>query len=224
MTRVFPAIFLVLVLLLPSFGQAGPGKAKSPVLHDVSLATEQAPEHFTVRLKTTKGPILIEVTRAWAPLGADRFYNLVKAGFYDKAVFFRVIIGFMAQVGIHGDPSVAAVWHEASIPDDPVVQSNTVGMVAFATAGPNTRTTQFFISLMDNSRLDESGFSPFGIVRDIKVADKLWGGYGEGAPQSRGPNQDRIREEGDAYLAEFPKLDSIISARVIKTTKPKGKK
>ncbi|MCS6798870.1 MAG: peptidylprolyl isomerase [Myxococcota bacterium] len=177
--------------------------------------TERAPERFIARLETTEGPIRIEVRRAWAPHGADRFYNLVRAGYYDDVAFFRVLEGFVAQAGIHGDPRVNAVWREATIPDDPVVQSNVRGTVAFAMAGPGTRTTQFFISYGDNRQLDAMGFAPFGRVLDMTAADRLHAGYGEGAPRGQGPDQSRIQREGNEYLRRnFPELDYIVSARI----------
>lgn len=179
---------------------------------------EKAPEVFSARLSTTKGDLLIQVRRAWAPHGADRFYQLVKSGFYTDVAFFRVIDGFMAQTGIHGDPAVAARWRADRIPDDPSAgQSNTRGMVTFATAGPGTRTTQFFINFKDNSFLDNQGFPPFGkVVEGDAVLDKLYRGYGEGAPSGRGPDQGRIQAEGNAYLkAAFPELDYIKSASLV---------
>ena len=186
------------------------------VLKDPSKATLTAPAEYTVELTTTKGKILMDVKRAWAPKGADRFYNLVKAGFYDDVAFFRVIQGFMAQVGIHGDPSVAAVWRRATFEDDPVKESNKRGMVSFATAGPNTRTTQFFINFGDNSNLDGMGFAPFAKVRDMTVVDQIHAGYGEGAPRGAGPSQGLMQQKGNSYLKEsFPKLDYIESARVV---------
>ncbi len=194
----------------------GEGTSKKAVdLTDPTTATEKAPDKYTVKLKTTKGDILIDVERAWAPLGADRFYNLVKSGFYDDTAFFRVIPGFMAQIGIHGDPKVAAAWRAARIQDDPVKGSNTRGMVSFATAGPNTRTTQFFINFGNNARLDGMGFAPFGKVRNMDIVDKLHGGYGEGAPNGKGPNQGRLNREGNKYLkADFPELDYIEKATI----------
>ncbi|MCB9526990.1 MAG: peptidylprolyl isomerase [Myxococcales bacterium] len=191
--------------------------AQNPILRDPSKATEQAPEQYTVELDTTAGPIRIDVTRAWAPRGADRFYNLVRAGYYDDVAFFRVIPGFMAQVGLHGEPEINKIWREARIEDDPVRASNTRGMVSFATAGPNTRTTQFFINFGDNNNLDGMGFSPFGKVQDASMAtvDALHGGYGEGAPRGKGPMQGRIQAEGNAYLKrDFPELSYIKSARI----------
>jgi len=188
-----------------------------PKLLDPAAANEEAPAEFAVELATTKGAIVIDVTRAWSPRGADRFYNMVKLGYFTDVAFFRVIEGFMAQGGIHGDPRVNRAWRQARIDDDPPEQSNTRGMVSFAMAGPNTRTTQFFISFSDeNARLDEMGFSPFGRVRDMAPVDALYSGYGEGAPQGRGPMQGRVQAQGNSYLkADFPELDYIQSARIL---------
>lgn len=178
-------------------------------------ADRTAPEQFSARLETTKGEIIIDVTRAWAPRGADRFYTLVKLGYFDDTAFFRVVQGFMAQIGIHGDPRVNEVWRSRRIPDDAAQQSNTRGMVSFATSGPDSRVNQFFINLVDNSRLDAMGFAPFGKVREMAAADALHAGYGEGAPAGMGPMQVRIQREGNTYLrAEFPQLDYIVKARI----------
>ena len=182
-------------------------------------ATATAPAVYKVKLTTTKGDFTVEVHRDWAPLGADRFYNLVKVGFFNDIAFFRVVKGFMVQFGIHGDPKIAREWKDARIQDDPTgKQSNTKGMVTFAMAGPNTRTTQIFINYANNARLDSMGFPPFGKVVDgMKVVDDIEGMYGEGAPGGRGPAQGRIQSEGNAYLkAEFPKLDYIKSAIIVK--------
>ncbi len=178
---------------------------------------DAAPATFRARFETSAGDFVVEVHRDWAPNGADRFYSLVKSGYYDGARFFRVLSGFMAQFGIHRDPKVSAVWRERRIPDDPVRQSNTRGMVSFATAGPNTRTTQAFINYRDNGMLDGQGFAPFGrVVEGMEVVDRLYAGYGEGAPQGRGPDQGRIQAEGNAYLErEFPKLDYVKRATVV---------
>jgi peptidyl-prolyl cis-trans isomerase A (cyclophilin A) len=202
---------------------SAPAQAPVPAAGGAALlspqsATEKAPDVYKVKMSTTKGDLVIEVHRAWAPNGADRFYNLVKIGFFDGCEFFRVIDGFMAQIGIHGDPAVAAKWHDANIPDDPSIgQSNQRGVVTFATAGPNTRTTQFFISFKDNSFLDSQGFPPIGkVVEGDAVLDQLYRGYGEGAPGGNGPDQGRIQAEGNAYLkAQFPNLDAIKSARLV---------
>ena len=176
----------------------------------------RAPDQYTVELDTTKGAILIDVRRDWAPHGADRFYELVKNGYYTDVAFFRVIGGFMAQVGISGDPALNAEWREKTIPDDPVKASNTRGTVTFATSGPDSRTTQFFINFGDNSRLDAMGFAPFGKVRDMAPVDALYDGYGEGAPRGGGPSQSLMQSQGNAYLRQnFPKLDYIKSAKIL---------
>ena len=186
-------------------------------LLDPSRATERAPARFRVRFETTKGPFVVEVTRAWAPRGADRFYNLVKAGYYDDVAFFRVIEGFMVQFGINGSPEVNGAWREARIPDDPVTQSNRRGMVTYAMAGPDTRTTQLFINLKNNASLDSQGFAPFGRVTEgMSVVDSIYSGYGEGAPQGMGPDQGRAQYEGNAYLrGSFPRMDFVKTARVV---------
>ncbi len=176
----------------------------------------RAPDRYMVELDTTKGPIVIEVRREWAPQGADRFYELVQNGYYTDVAFFRVIGGFMAQTGISGDPALNVQWREKTIPDDPVKASNTRGTVSFATSGPNSRTTQFFINFGDNSRLDGMGFAPFGKVKDMAPVDALYDGYGEGAPRGRGPSQPLIQSRGNDYLREsFPKLDYIKSAKIL---------
>jgi len=192
--------------------------AKPDLSNPASAAMRQrAPGTFRARFETRKGSFVIAVQRDWAPLGADRFYNLVKSGYFDGARFFRVIPGFMAQFGIHGDPQVAAAWRDATIPDDPVRQHNTRGAVSFATAGPGTRTTQLFINYGDNSQLDGMGFAPLGqVVEGMDVVDALYGGYGEGAPRGRGPDQGRIQLEGNVYLErEFPRLDYVRVASIV---------
>ena len=192
--------------------------APAAALLDPSRATERAPDRFRVRFETTKGPFVVEVTRAWAPRGADRFFNLVRAGYYDDVAFFRVIEGFMVQFGINGDPRVNTVWQTARIPDDPVIQSNRRGMVTYAMAGPDTRTTQLFINFRDNRGLDGQGFAPFGaVVEGLAVVDALYSGYGEGAPRGLGPDQGRAQAEGNAYLrGSFPRMDFVKTARVAK--------
>jgi peptidyl-prolyl cis-trans isomerase A (cyclophilin A) len=187
-------------------------------LYHPEKATEKAPDKFKVKFATTKGDFVVEVTRAWAPNGADRFYNLIKLGYYDGARFYRAVEGFMVQFGISADPSVNGAWIRANIADDPVVKSNTRGYMTFAMAGPGTRTTQLFINYADkNSRLDRMGFPPFAQVVDgMKVVDSLYKGYGEGAPAGKGPDQGRAQREGEAYLAkEFPELDKIKEARLV---------
>ena len=193
--------------------------SSKPALNNPSSLNEQAPDVYWAKLDTTKGAIVIKVTRDWAPIGADRFYNLVKNGFFNDARFFRMIPGFIVQFGISADPNVSAVWHDADIQDDPVKQSNAAGTVTFATAGPNTRTTQVFINLANNQMLDSQGFAPFGAVtQGMDVAQSLYSGYGEGAPQGNGPDQQLIQSQGETYLAQnFPKLDKIKSATILQS-------
>lgn len=179
-----------------------------------------APETYRAHFETSEGDFVVEVHREWAPHGADRFYNLVRHGYYDGARFFRVIEGFMAQFGIPGDPEVAAAVSSLPIPDDPVVQGNTRGRVTFAQASrPGTRTSQVFINFADNSNLDGSGFAAFGeVVEGMEVVDALHDGYGEGAPGGGGPEQGRIREEGNEYLErEFPELDYVVRATIVES-------
>lgn len=207
-----------LVLSLALLATAvSPVLAQKAKLGDPAALTEQAPATYKAKFDTSKGSFVIQVTRAWAPNGADRFYNLVKNGYFDDGRFFRVISGFMAQFGLNGDPALNAKWRVARIQDDRVAQSNTRGMVTFATSGPNARTTQVFINFDDNSRLDGMGFAPFGkVVSGMDVVDKLYSGYGEGAPDGRGPNQNRIQTEGNAYLTQsFPRLDHVTKATIV---------
>jgi len=203
------AIALALTWTAPAFSQG---------LANPAALNEQAPATYRVKFDTTKGPFVVEVHRDWAPVGADRFYNLVKNGFYDNARFFRVISGFMVQFGINADPKISAVWRDAHIKDDPVRQSNKRGFITFATAGPNTRTTQVFINFGDNAGLDGQGFAPFGqVISGMNVVDTLFGGYGEGAPSGQGPDQSRVQREGNAYLMkDFGKLDYIKTATIEK--------
>lgn len=200
----------------PAAEAPAPAARETPAhLTNPGLATRQAPDRYAVALETTKGTLHIDVRRDWAPLGADRFYNLVRLGFFEDVAFFRVLDRFVAQSGLHGDPAVNTAWRDARIQDDPVKESNTAGMVTFATSGPHSRTTQFFINTGDNVGLDRMGFAPFGRVRELDLARSLHSGYGEGAPSGRGPMQSRIQREGNAYLREqFPDLDYIKSATI----------
>ncbi|MGH9477272.1 MAG: peptidylprolyl isomerase [Terriglobales bacterium] len=177
---------------------------------------QAAPSLYTVTFTTTRGPFEVEVHRDWAPLGAGRFYYLARHGYFNGCAFFRVIPKFVVQWGISPDPKIAAAWKNANIPDDPVKQSNTRGMITFATSGANTRTTQVYINYGNNSRLDKMGFAPFGqVVSGMHVVDELYAGYGEGAPRRKGPDQDRIQKEGAAYLSkDFPLLDRIVKTTV----------
>ena len=190
--------------------------ANMDILKDPSKLTETAPESFKAKFTTTKGDFTLEITRAWSPLGADRFYNLVKNGYFKDIAFFRVISGFMVQFGIHGDPSVSAAWRAAGIKDDPVKQTNAKGYISYAMAGPNTRTTQLFINFGNNANLDSSGFSPFGKVTEgMAVVESIYSGYGEGAPSGMGPDQGLVQRQGNKYLkSEFPKMDYILTAAI----------
>jgi peptidyl-prolyl cis-trans isomerase A (cyclophilin A) len=198
------------VLSTTTIGAAQPDRSK---LRDPQL-TEQAPEIFRARFATTRGPFVIEVHRVWAPLAADRFYNLVKNGFYDDTRFFRVLDGFMVQFGLNGDPDVQRPWQLANLRDEPVTQSNTRGFVSFTReSAPHSRYTMIFINARDNSYLDAEGFAPFGqVVSGMEVVDALYSGYG----RQNVPDQRRILREGNAYLAsEYPKLDSVTTATIV---------
>jgi peptidyl-prolyl cis-trans isomerase A (cyclophilin A) len=194
-------------------GTAAAG-APNPVLLHPSKLRAKAPSVFSARFTTTKGSFVVTVHRAWAPRGADRFYNLVRAGFYDGDRLFRVLPGFVVQFGINPSPKVSKAWQNAVIPDDPVLRSNVPGTISFATAGPNTRTTQVFINLGSNSRLDSYGFAPFGrVTSDMTAIAKLYHGYGEGPSKA----QQQLAEQGDAFVRKtFPKLDRILSARIVR--------
>jgi len=185
--------------------------ATDPLLLHPEKLMAKAPDVYQVKLATTKGDIVVEVTRAWAPVGADRFYNLVKHGFYNDASFFRIVPGFVVQFGLSGNPEVNAAWKNANLKDDPVTQSNKPGTLTFATAGPNTRTTQLFINLGNNGPLDGQGFAPFGqVTSGMDVVQKLYSGYGEQ------PDQGSITRLGKAYVdSNFPKIDRIETATII---------
>ena len=186
--------------------QSSDSTARAP-----SSAATQAPDSFRVAFETTRGNFVVDVIRKWSPHGVDRFHELVTSGYFTDVAFFRVLPGFVAQFGMHGDPSVNKRWDDRPIPDDSVVQSNKRGTLVFATSGPNTRGNQFFINFADNASLDRQGFSPFGrVVEGMGVVDSIYAGYGEE------PDQGRIGAEGNRYLKRsFPRLDYIKSARVV---------
>jgi peptidyl-prolyl cis-trans isomerase A (cyclophilin A) len=193
---------------------ATPAKNYTKELLAAAKANEKAPDTYKVKFDTTRGVFTVTVTRAWAPLGADRFYSLVKHHFYDNAAFFRVVPQFVVQFGISSTPTVSAAWKKTDIKDDPVTQTNKRGALVFATAGPNTRTTQVFINLKDNTRLDGMGFAPFGVVdgNGMNVVEMMYEGYGDSA----GPDQDQLEKQGDPYLKKgWPKLDYIKSATLM---------
>jgi peptidyl-prolyl cis-trans isomerase A (cyclophilin A) len=199
------------LLVALALGCAAAAQGPPSTLLDPAELTEQAPGVFSARFETSQGPFVIEAHREWAPLAADRFYNLVKNGFYDGTRFFRVIEGFMVQFGMNGDPAVQKAWQTARLRDEPVKQSNTRGFVSFTQESmPNTRFTMIFINTVDNSFLDKQGFAPFGrVVAGMEVVDKLYSGYG----RANVPDQRRMLREGNAYLeAEYPKLDYVKTA------------
>jgi len=196
-------LFVVLAAVPAAYGQAN--------LKNPSALKERAPAVYKVKFDTSAGVFEVEVHADWAPNGADRFYNLVKNGYYDGCRFFRVVPGFMVQFGINGDPATQRTWVDATIPDEPVKQGNTRGFITFAKSGaPNSRTTQVFINFKDNSFLNRQGFSPFGrVIGGMEVVDKIYSGYGEQ------PEQGRIQAEGNTYLTKaFPKLDYIKKATI----------
>jgi peptidyl-prolyl cis-trans isomerase A (cyclophilin A) len=202
------AAAVAVALVAGSAVLAAPEKLTNP-----AKLTAKAPEKFKARFDTTKGTFVIEVQREWSPNGADRFYNLVKNGYYDGVKFFRVVPGFVVQWGIHGDPSIATTWLKATIPDDVVKESNKRGFVTYAKSNaPNSRSVQLFINLVDNARLDGMGFAPFGKVAEgMDVVEKLYGGYAEGLTKLQG----RIAEEGNAFLEKnYPELDGIKKASI----------
>jgi peptidyl-prolyl cis-trans isomerase A (cyclophilin A) len=186
-----------------------------PALLQPNSLTEKSPDIFDAEFSTTKGSFTVRVTRAWAPLGADRFYNLVKHGYFTDAAFFRNVPGFIVQFGLSADPAVNKVWRSANIKDDPVTQSNKPGSITFATAGPNTRTTQLFINFGNNTFLDSQGFAPFGqVTAGMDVVQKFYSGYGER------PDQGSITALGKAYLDKnFPNIDSIKTATIVTPAK-----
>ncbi len=213
------AATLVAIPAFATAGQAGKVDLSKAALRNPDRLKEKAPDTFRADFVTSVGTFVIEVHRDWSPNGADRFYNLVKSGFFDNCRFFRVISNFMVQFGINGDPAVTAAWANARIPDEPVKQSNIRGYVSFAKGGPNSRSTQVFINFRDNgkagSMLDAQGFSPFGqVISGMDVVDKLYSEYGENAQRQ----SMRIQAEGNAYLTkQFPKLDYIKKATIEKS-------
>jgi peptidyl-prolyl cis-trans isomerase A (cyclophilin A) len=204
-------ISLIALASVAAFAFAPTGASAQSFANPAALV-EKAPATFKARFETSKGAFVIQVNRDWAPNGADRFYNLVKSGFFDDTRFFRVVPNFMVQFGVNGDPKVSPAWMNARIPDDPVKQSNKLGYATFATSGPNSRTTQMFINFKDNAFLDSQGFSPFGqVVSGMDVVNKIHSGYGEQ------PNQGAIQQQGNAYLnSQFPQLDFVRKATIEK--------
>lgn len=190
--------------------------APPPATTEVKKEPEKVPEVYRVRFDTSKGAFTVEVTRAWAPRGADHFYNLVHTGFYNGARFYRVVRNYVAQFGIAADPDMNRLWGSTSIPDDPVKESNRKGTIAFAMRGPGTRTTQVFINLKDNRALDKDGFAPFGkVVEGMEVVESLYNSYGDLPPRGNGPDPKLIESRGNSYLeSRFPRLDFIRKAAI----------
>ncbi len=215
--RSYMAVLLAAAFVASVVPSASAQTASNAALKSPAKLTVTAPASYKVKFDTSAGVFVVQVTREWAPNGADRFYNLVKNGYYDDCRFFRVIAGFMVQFGINGDPALNNVWREARIAPDPVKQSNKRGFITYAMGGsPDTRTTQVFINFRDNANLDGMGFAPFGqILSGMDVVDKIYSGYGEGAPRGLGPDQGRTQMEGNVYLKkDFPKLDYVKKATI----------
>ena len=210
-------VALVATLALVTARDLTAQQEKPTALGNPATLKDTAPATYTAHFETSAGAFVITVNRDWAPHGADRFFNLVKSGFFNDVRFFRAIPNFMVQFGIHGDPSIATAWRNARLPVDKVVQSNRRGFVTYAMgASPDTRTTQVFINFRDNANLDAMGFAPFGqVTTGMEVVDKIYTGYGEGAPRGSGPDQGRLQAEGNAYLMKsFPKLDYMKTATI----------
>lgn len=226
-----PLVLAAIALFLPALAaqetrpaEKEPGKKgrPHPALLDPSKATKKPPETYRVKLETTKGDVLLEVDTSKSPRGAKRFYNLVRIGYFDDMALFRVVPGFVVQFGIHGNPKVSTAWAGRTIPDEPVKGSNKPGTLTFAkTSVPNSRSTQLFINLGDNSRLDSMGFAPFGrVVKGMEVLRKLYSGYGEALTKL----QQEMQKKGNAWLEkEYPKLDYIEKAVLVKTGSGKDK-
>lgn len=211
------AAFPVLATLLVACATQGARRAALLQPTPAALA-EHAPDQFQVRFETSAGPMLLTVHRDWAPIGADRFYYLVRNGFFDGERFFRVDSGFIAQFGLNGDPAIIAAWKHRTMPDDPVRVSNLQGRMAYAMTGPNTRTTQIYFNLVDNPKLDAQGFAPFAeVTSGMDALLRIYSGYGEHAGGGvRAGKQGRIESGGNAYLTrEFPKLDYIKRAVIV---------
>ncbi len=209
---------LTLLHCVPAKDHTPKSTAAAPhqLLLQPETATEPAPAIFRARFVTTKGDFVISASREWSPLGVDRFYNLVKRGYYDNVAVFRPLKGFIIQLGVNGSPVVNQKWRSAYLKDDPVVKSAKRGTVTFAHAGPNTRNTQFFVNMADNISLDKQNFVTFGeVVQGLDVIEKLNTEYGDGPPAGKGPDQFRYLDEGNAYLdREFPRLDYIRFATI----------
>lgn len=209
----------LLIVLIGLVACTSSDKDENPLLNpECKEWRKEAPELFDVKIKTTKGDFVIEFHKSWAPIGVNRVYNLVRLGFYDDSRFYRVRENYIMQFGIAGKPEVAQAWEHIQLKDDPVTETNIRSVIAFAMTGPDTRTTQLYINLKDNTHLDEQGFSPLGFVREgMDVVDSLYSGYGETSGGGmRAGKQQKLFEEGNEYLdSEFPKLDKLLKAEII---------
>ena len=198
------------------FMACSPPNASRKAEASAAAKDERVPDVFQVNLDTSKGPVLIDVHRDWAPRGADHFYALVRTGFYDGNRFFRVVRFFVVQFGINGDPQLNRLWANANLPDDPVKQSNVKGTLTYAHLGPNSRSTQLFINLKDNKALDKQGFAPIGkVISGMDTVERFYSSYGEMAPRGQGPDPSQIEVQGNAYLENnFARLDYIKKAAI----------
>lgn len=219
-TRAFSLVLAVALATSAAHAQRAQRATGTPSLRSPTAATlaPAGPDSFDVAFHTTRGTFTARMSRAMAPKGADRVWHALAAHYYDGNRFYRVIPGFMAQFGFHGDPAVTRAWEAFTLRDDPRKESNTRGTVTFATRGPDSRTVQLFVNMRDNVNLDALGFVPVGrVLQGMDVVDSLYSGYGEGAPRGNGPDQDLISSRGNAYLrSRYPKLDAIDSARVVR--------
>lgn len=208
MTTVLRFAFVLPVVLMSGCGSKETAREAAPA--------GPVPDSYRASFETPKGGFVIEVTKSWAPEGAERFYRLLQQKYYVDARFFRVVPNFVVQFGINGNPAVSARWRNLTIADDPVKESNLRGTITYATSGPNSRTTQVFINLKDNTRLDQMGFAPFGkVVEGMEVVDRLYSAYGDAPPRGNGPDQALIESQGNAYLENgFPRLDYIKKATI----------
>lgn len=209
-------MLLAVLLTACSSGEEAPRAAPNPLLRPAAFV-ETAPPVFGVRFETSEGAFVVDVYRSWAPLGADRFYNLVVGGFFDDSRVYRVVDGFVAQFGLHGDPYVSQAWKTEYLVDDPVTRENTRGRVTFAKGGRHTRTTEVFVNLRDNPQLDGEGFAPIGeVVEGMDVVDRFHAAYGDGPPRGEGPYQAMVEARGNGYLdEEFPDLTRILRASLV---------
>ncbi len=209
---ILPPLTVLMGLFLGCKPESPPAKRESAK----PATPEHAPAIFRVKFETSKGPFVLEVHREWAPLGADRFYELTRSGFYNGARFFRVVRNFVVQFGVNGDPSVSRLWSAMRIPDDPVREKNRKGTITFARSGPQTRTTQVFLNLRDNTALDRQGFAPFGkVISGMDVIERFYSAYGDMPPRGNGPDPSQIELQGNRYLEmRFPRLDYIESANI----------